>query len=140
MCYLGIGDTYTAVHKDSSASTGYNLMVHTSSITEPAAGAAEHDDDALLESNGDASAFWFLTAAEDASPVSEFFLKKLGQVLDFQAHYATIPELTEGDFKVSLGVFRHNDIGAHVCIRSMFVNRNWEIWSLYRDNRVIKSA
>jgi hypothetical protein len=104
MCYLGIGDTYTPVHKDSSASTGYNLMVHTSSIADPTASAVQLGDathDPLLE-HVDASAFWFLTAAEDASSVSEFFLKKLGQALDFQAHYATIPEFTEGDFKVNL--------------------------------------
>jgi hypothetical protein len=62
-------------------------------------GALERDENAPLE-DVNASAFWFLTAAEEASTVSEFFLKKPGQALDFQAHYTTIPELTKGDFKV----------------------------------------
>jgi len=139
MCYLGIGDTYTAIHKDSSASTGYNLMVHTSSITDATPGALERDENAPLE-DVNASAFWFLTAAEDASTVSHFFLKKLGQALDFQAHYTTIPEFTEGDFKVNSCALIPDDAGAHACIRFMFVNRNWEIWSWSHGNRVIKSA
>lgn len=81
-------------------------MVHTSSTADSTASAVPQDanHDALLE-HVDASAFWFLTAAEDASSVSGFFLKKLGQALDFQAHYATIPEFTEGDFKVSSARF-----------------------------------
>lgn len=57
------------------------------------------DNDALGES-GDASAFWFLTAAEDAAVVSDYFLNKLGQTLDLQAHYADIGEFMGGKFKV----------------------------------------
>lgn len=100
MCYLGIGDTFTPAHKDSSASTGYNLMLHTSSVGDSSSGVESDDDvDDLLES-GEASSFWFMTQAEDAAAVSKYFIQKLGQTLDLQAHYTTLQELAKGGFKV----------------------------------------
>ncbi|KAF8318760.1 hypothetical protein DL93DRAFT_344826 [Clavulina sp. PMI_390] len=102
MGYMGIGDTFTPAHKDTSASTGYNIMVHTSAINSQDLPPDEGDTtnyNALIES-GDASAFWFLTAAEDAAAASQYFSNKLGQTLDLQAHYASLEEFMGGNFKV----------------------------------------
>lgn len=73
-------------------------MLHTSAIHDTSPLEDIDSDDG--SSAGDASSFWFLTAAEDAASVSDYFLNKLGQTLDFQAHYATVDELMGGEFNV----------------------------------------
>ncbi|KAI9064403.1 hypothetical protein FKP32DRAFT_1611459 [Trametes sanguinea] len=72
LCYMGIGDTYTASHKDLCASSGHNLMCF---------------------SEENASSFWFMTASNDAPRVAEYFQKKLKQELDWETHVTTVDEL-----------------------------------------------
>ncbi|KAI0637005.1 hypothetical protein C8Q77DRAFT_1051081 [Trametes polyzona] len=79
LCYMGIGDTYTAAHKDLCSSSGHNLMC-------------------FSENNG--SSFWFLTASEDAALVAKHFHKKFGQELDWETHVTTLDELGGAPFKV----------------------------------------
>jgi hypothetical protein len=71
MCYLGIGDTFTPMHKDLCASFGQNLMSY-------------------AENGG--SSFWFMTAGADA-PAVDHFLRGIGHELDQEAHLVTIDEL-----------------------------------------------
>ncbi|RXW18728.1 hypothetical protein EST38_g7126 [Candolleomyces aberdarensis] len=81
MCYLGIGDTFTAAHKDLCASSGHNLMCYTE--------------------NGGAS-YWFMTRGCDAPIVGEYF-QKLGQELDHETHVITLDELKNAPFDVFVG-------------------------------------
>ena len=64
MCYLGIGDTYTAAHKDLCASSGHNLMCYTE--------------------NG-VSSFCFMARTSDA-PRATFWLHKLGYEIDHETY------------------------------------------------------
>ena len=79
MCYLGIGDTYTAAHKDICASTGHNLMCF---------------------SEDDGSSFWFMTAKDDAHLVAEYFHTELGEELDWETHVTTVEEFANAPFTV----------------------------------------
>ena len=79
MCYMGIGDTYTAAHKDLCASSGHNLMC-------------------FSENNG--ASFWFMTAADDAPIVAQYFHDKLNQELDWETHVTTLEEWGNAKFDV----------------------------------------
>ncbi|KAL1947864.1 hypothetical protein VTO73DRAFT_13588 [Trametes versicolor] len=79
LCYMGIGDTYTAAHKDLCSSSGHNLMC-------------------VSENNG--RSFWFMTAAADAPAVAKYFHKQLGQDLDWETHVTTLEELGRAPFTV----------------------------------------
>lgn len=76
---MGIGDTYTAAHKDLCSSSGHNLMC-------------------VSENNG--RSFWFMTAAADAPAVAKYFHKQLGQDLDWETHVTTLEELGRAPFTV----------------------------------------
>lgn len=71
MCYLGIGDTYTSMHKDLCASSGQNLMCYT---------------------ENDGSSFWFMTKSSAAQRMSDHF-HKLQQELDHETHVITLDQL-----------------------------------------------
>jgi hypothetical protein len=77
MCYLGIGDTFTPLHKDLCASSGQNLMSYT---------------------ENDGSAFWFMTASADA-PVVASYLHGIGHELDQESHLVTVDELVAASSK-----------------------------------------
>ncbi|KAH9946139.1 uncharacterized protein BXZ73DRAFT_37021 [Epithele typhae] len=79
MCYLGIGDTFTASHKDIAASTGHNLMCF-----------SEHGG----------SSYWFMTKTSDAATVAEYFQETLHQELDWENHVTTIREFGDAPFTV----------------------------------------
>ncbi|KAI0336502.1 hypothetical protein GY45DRAFT_1394350 [Cubamyces sp. BRFM 1775] len=79
LCYMGIGDTYTAAHKDLCASSGHNLMCF---------------------SEQDGSSFWFMTAANDAPAVARYFQTELNQELDWETHVTTVEELGRAPFDV----------------------------------------
>ncbi|KAI0831274.1 hypothetical protein BC628DRAFT_746277 [Trametes gibbosa] len=79
LCYMGIGDTYTAAHKDLCCSSGHNLMC-------------------FAEEN--ASSYWFMTAADDASAAARYFHKELKQELDWETHVTSLEELGKAPFPV----------------------------------------
>ena len=79
MCYLGIGDTYTAAHKDLCCSSGHNLM--------------------CFSENG-GSSFWFMTESKVAPQAAEWFQKTLRQELDWETHVTTVDELGSAPFDV----------------------------------------
>ena len=99
MCYLGVGDTYTPAHKDSSASTGQNLMVYTSPISPRDGSSSETQLGDVLDF-GETSSFWFLSASEDSIAASQWFSTSLGQELDLESHAATLDELKSANFPV----------------------------------------
>lgn len=78
MCYHGIGDTFTAAHKDLCSSSGQNLMCATEK---------------------DGSAFWFMTASKDATRAGAFFKKK-GYELDHEMYVASPEEFAQAPFTV----------------------------------------
>lgn len=100
MCYLGVGDTYTPAHKDSSASTGQNLMVYTSPISPRDDSSSETQFGDILDL-GETSSFWFLSASEDSSEASDWFLNSLGQELDLESHAVTLDEFKSANFPVN---------------------------------------
>ncbi|PIL23972.1 transcription factor [Ganoderma sinense ZZ0214-1] len=89
MCYLGMGDTYTAAHKDICSSSGHNLM--------------------CFSENG-GSAFWFMTESKDASKAAEYFQKVLGQELDWEIHVTTLEELGNAPFDVYVAEQKVGDL------------------------------
>lgn len=106
MLYVGIGDTYTPAHKDSCATTGFNLMVHTSStdMLNPDNTATPQDSGPKLSSesdNGAASAFWFLSTADDSEHVSRFLNSKWNHYIDFEGDYAMLNDFAEMGCPVS---------------------------------------
>ncbi|KDQ61023.1 hypothetical protein JAAARDRAFT_125315, partial [Jaapia argillacea MUCL 33604] len=88
MCYLGIGDTFTAAHKDLCASSGQNLMCYT-------------------ENNG--SSLWFLTESSSAPDAVDYF-QKLGQELDLETHFVTVEELSKAPFRVYVAEQKLGDL------------------------------
>ncbi|EJD02445.1 uncharacterized protein FOMMEDRAFT_88112, partial [Fomitiporia mediterranea MF3/22] len=88
MCYYGIGDTFTAAHKDLCASSGQNLMC-----------SAERDG----------SAFWFMTQSSDAPRAAAYF-QKLGTELDHESHVATPEEFAKAPFTVYVAEQRVGDL------------------------------
>ncbi|KAI0374859.1 hypothetical protein BV20DRAFT_397091 [Pilatotrama ljubarskyi] len=89
LCYMGVGDTYTAAHKDLCASSGHNLMC-------------------FSEQGG--SSFWFMTAANDAPEVAKYFHQELGQELDWETHVTSIEELGRAPFKVYIAEQKVGDL------------------------------
>ncbi|KAI0362060.1 hypothetical protein OH77DRAFT_1491547 [Trametes cingulata] len=89
LCYMGIGDTYTAAHKDLCASSGHNLM--------------------CFSENG-GSSYWFMTAANDAPEVAKYFHQELGQELDWETHVTTLEELGRAPFKVYVAEQKVGDL------------------------------
>lgn len=81
MCYLGIGDTFTAAHKDLCASSGHNLMCYTEK---------------------DGASYWFMTKGSDAPDVEDFF-RGLGQELDHETHVVTLKQLKAAPFDIYIG-------------------------------------
>lgn len=79
MCYLGIGDTFTAAHKDLCASSGHNLMCYTEQ---------------------DGASYWFMTEGSAAPDVEEYFRVRLGHELDHETHAITLGQLRRAPFKV----------------------------------------
>ena len=79
MCYLGIGDTYTAAHTDLCASTGHNIMCF---------------------SENDGSSFWFMADRDSAHRVAEYFQKELNREVDWEDHVTTVEELSDAPFTV----------------------------------------
>ncbi|PAV24014.1 hypothetical protein PNOK_0108200 [Pyrrhoderma noxium] len=79
MCYHGIGDTFTAAHKDLCASSGHNLMCNT-------------------ERGG--SAFWFMTQSNDAPHAVSYFHDKLNSDLDHECYVAGPEEFARAPFIV----------------------------------------
>ncbi|KAL1674461.1 hypothetical protein EV122DRAFT_269454 [Schizophyllum commune] len=78
MCYLGVGDTFTPMHKDLCASYGHNLMTYT-------------------ENGG--SSYWFMTRGRDAQQVAEYF-HDLQQELDHENYVISLEELRRAPFPV----------------------------------------
>jgi hypothetical protein len=76
--YLGIGDTFTPMHKDLCASSGHNLMCYT-------------------ENGG--SAFWFLTASEAAPAVAKYF-HDIQHELDQENYIITLEDLINAPFDI----------------------------------------
>lgn len=76
MTYIGPGNTYTPAHKDSSASIGQNLMVHSRS-----------------------SSWWFLTPSTSANLASAYW-RHLGHELDLESYLATVEEWAAAPFEV----------------------------------------
>ncbi|KAI0780970.1 hypothetical protein BD413DRAFT_463733, partial [Trametes elegans] len=89
LCYMGIGDTYTAAHKDLCASSGHNLMC-------------------FSEQGG--SSYWFMTAANDAPAVAAYFHRELRQELDWETHVTTVEELGRAPFKVYIAEQKVGDL------------------------------
>lgn len=81
MCYLGIGDTFTAAHKDLCASSGHNLMCYT---------------------ERDGASYWFMTKGSAAPDVADFF-RELGQELDHETHVVTLNQLKAAPFDIYIG-------------------------------------
>ena len=79
MCYHGIGDTFTAAHKDLCASSGHNLMCNT-------------------ERGG--SAFWFMTQSNDSPHAVSYFHDKLNSDLDHECYVAGPEEFARAPFTV----------------------------------------
>ncbi|KAL5529720.1 hypothetical protein ACEPAG_5705 [Sanghuangporus baumii] len=88
MCYYGVGDTFTAAHKDLCASSGHNLMCST-------------------ERGG--SAFWFMTRSSDAARAASYF-QKLGSELDHEIRVATPEEFAKAPFTVYVCEQRVGDL------------------------------
>ncbi|KAI1795904.1 hypothetical protein LXA43DRAFT_881109 [Ganoderma leucocontextum] len=89
MCYLGIGDTYTAAHKDICSSSGHNLM--------------------CFSENG-GSSFWFMTESQAAPKAAEYFQKVLGEELDWETHVTTLEELGNAPFDVYVAEQKVGDL------------------------------
>lgn len=89
MCYLGVGDTFTPCHKDLCASSGQNIMCYT-------------------EDGG--SSFWFMTASSDAPAAGEYFQRKIGQELDWEAHVVTVDEFAGAPFQVFVAEQKLGDL------------------------------
>ncbi|EJF65833.1 hypothetical protein DICSQDRAFT_50077 [Dichomitus squalens LYAD-421 SS1] len=89
MCYLGIGDTFTAAHKDLCSSSGHNLM--------------------CFSENG-GSSFWFMTESNAAPQAAEWFQKELGQELDWETHVTTVDELGKAPFNVYIAEQKVGDL------------------------------
>ncbi|KAL0063745.1 hypothetical protein AAF712_009302 [Marasmius tenuissimus] len=68
MCYIGVSDTYTAIHKDLCGSFGHNLMCYT-------------------EDNG--SSLWLMTESSSARRLTDHFLTT-NQVLDHETYVMTV--------------------------------------------------
>ena len=88
MCYLGIGDTYTAAHKDLCASSGHNLMCYT-------------------ENGG--SSFWFMTRSSDAPLVASWF-QKLGYEIDHETYVVSPEEFVNAPFQVYVAEQKLGDL------------------------------
>ncbi|KAL5489802.1 hypothetical protein ACEPAI_4634 [Sanghuangporus weigelae] len=88
MCYYGVGDTFTAAHKDLCASSGHNLMCS-------------------AERGG--SAFWFMTRSSDAARAASYF-QKLGSELDHEIRVATPEEFAKAPFTVYVCEQRVGDL------------------------------
>ena len=88
MCYLGIGDTYTAAHKDLCASSGHNLMCYT-------------------ENGG--SSFWFMTRSSDAPLVASWF-QKLGYEIDHETYVVSPEEFVKAPFQVYVAEQKLGDL------------------------------
>ena len=84
MCYYGVGDTFTAAHKDLCASSGHNLMCS-------------------AERGG--SVFWFMTRSSDAAHAASYF-HKLGAELDHETRIVTPEEFAKAPFTVYVCVQR----------------------------------
>ncbi|KAH9854204.1 hypothetical protein C2E23DRAFT_726895 [Lenzites betulinus] len=89
LCYMGIGDTYTAAHKDLCCSSGHNLMCF---------------------SEDNSSSYWFMTAADDATAVAKYFHKHLKQELDWETHVTSLEELGRAPFTVYVVEQRVGDL------------------------------
>ncbi|KAF5315534.1 hypothetical protein D9611_004889 [Ephemerocybe angulata] len=81
MCYLGVGDTFTAAHKDLCGSSGHNLMCYTEQ---------------------DGASFWFMTKGSDAPDVADYF-RKLGHELDHETHVLSLEEMKKAPFDLFVG-------------------------------------
>ncbi|KAK1236012.1 hypothetical protein PQX77_000781 [Marasmius sp. AFHP31] len=68
MCYIGVSDTYTAIHKDLCGSFGHNLMCYT-------------------EDNG--SSLWLMTESSSARQLTDHFLTS-NQVLDHETYVMSV--------------------------------------------------
>ncbi|KAL5532641.1 hypothetical protein ACEPAF_4415 [Sanghuangporus sanghuang] len=88
MCYYGVGDTFTAAHKDLCASSGHNLMCS-------------------AERGG--SAFWFMTRSSDSARAASYF-QKLGSELDHEIRVATPEEFAKAPFTVYICEQRVGDL------------------------------
>ncbi|KAL5511133.1 hypothetical protein ACEPAH_4348 [Sanghuangporus vaninii] len=88
MCYYGVGDTFTAAHKDLCASSGHNLMCS-------------------AERGG--SAFWFMTRSPDSARAASYF-QKLGSELDHEIRVATPEEFAKAPFTVYVCEQRVGDL------------------------------
>jgi hypothetical protein len=88
MCYLGVGDTFTPMHKDLCASSGHNIMCY-----------AENDG----------SSFWFMTCGSDAPEVAAYF-QTLGQELDLESYVISIDELASAPFNVYIAEQKLGDM------------------------------
>ncbi|KAI5121653.1 hypothetical protein M0805_002729 [Coniferiporia weirii] len=88
MCYHGVGDTFTAAHKDLCASSGQNLMCS-------------------AENGG--SAFWFMACSADAPRARAFFSAR-GEELDHEAHVVAPTELARAPFDVYVAEQRVGDL------------------------------
>ncbi|KAH8116845.1 hypothetical protein DFH11DRAFT_1505692, partial [Phellopilus nigrolimitatus] len=88
MCYHGIGDTFTAAHKDLCASSGQNLMCHT-------------------EKGG--SSFWFMTRSADAPRAAAFFHAR-GAELDHEALVVPPADFARAPFAVFVAEQRLGDL------------------------------
>lgn len=89
MCYLGIGDTYTAAHTDLCASTGHNIMCF---------------------SENDGSSFWFMADNTSAPKVAEYFQKELKREVDWEDHVTTIEDFSNAEFPVYVGEQKVGDL------------------------------
>ncbi|KAG7092583.1 hypothetical protein E1B28_008926 [Marasmius oreades] len=82
MCYLGVGDTFTPIHKDLCASSGQNLMCFT-------------------ENGG--SSFWFMTDSSSTRELTNHFLA-LNKVLDHETHIMSLEEVADAATHVPIYV------------------------------------
>ncbi|TBU37938.1 hypothetical protein BD309DRAFT_875388 [Dichomitus squalens] len=89
VCYLGIGDTYTAAHKDLCSSSGHSLMC-------------------FSEDGG--SSFWFMTETNAAPQAAEWFQKELGQELDWETRVTTVEQLGKAPFNVYIAEQKVGDL------------------------------
>ncbi|KZS96495.1 hypothetical protein SISNIDRAFT_407599 [Sistotremastrum niveocremeum HHB9708] len=88
MCYFGVGDTLTPVHKDLCGSVGQNLMCYT-------------------ENGG--SAYWFMTASSDSLAFSRYF-REQGLAIDLENHALTIEQLAKAPFDIYIGEQKLGDL------------------------------
>ncbi|KAF9265492.1 hypothetical protein L218DRAFT_827369, partial [Marasmius fiardii PR-910] len=80
MCYLGVGDTFTPIHKDLCASSGQNLMCFT-------------------ENGG--SSFWFMTKSSSVRQLTNHFLA-LNKVLEHETHIMSLKEARKAATEVPI--------------------------------------